>query len=168
MLMFSATGRPVFLVSPKISQTELDIQGWLATNPTEAEPGTYPKLLYNVNLPPQVVRDAQQEGEMGDAWRVLNVAPLPDVPTVALNPTSDSVGATPESTKFHVTITSPGVSGTWTVEKDMAWVTIVSPTTPQSVDGDVTYAVAANTGAMRTGHIDVNGKTFTITQSAGA
>ena len=167
MLMFSATGRPVFLVSPKISQTELDIQGWLATNPTAAEPGTYPKLLYNVNLPPQIVRDAQEEGEMGDAWRALNVQPLPDVPTVALDPTSDSVGATPETTRFHVTITGPGVSGTWTAETAAAWITIVAPTTPQSVDGDVTYAVAANVGAMRTADIDVNGKVFTVTQSAG-
>ena len=104
---------------------------------------------------------------MGDAWRTLNVAPLPEVPTVALNPTSDSVAATPETAKFAVTITGPGVSGTWTAAKTAAWLTIVAPTTPQSVDGDVTYAVAANIGTARTADITVNGKVFTVTQSAG-
>jgi len=149
-------------------QTEKDIADWIATNPTAAEPGAYPKLMYNVNLPPVVVRSAQEEGEMGEAWRALNVAPLPDVPTVALNPTSDSVASTPETTSFHVSITGPGISGTWTAETATVWLTIISPTTPQSVDGDVTYATAANsTGSVRTGTIDVNGKVFTVTQSAG-
>jgi hypothetical protein len=123
--------------------------------------------MYNVNLPPVIVRDPDHEDAMGDAWRPLNVAPLPDVPTVALNPTSDTVAATPETASFHVTITGPGVSGTWTATKTAAWLTIVSPTTPQSMDGDVTYAASANAGAVRTADIGVNGKVFTVTQSAG-
>jgi len=161
--MSSATGRPVRL-APAI---ERDVKDWLATNPLEAEPGSYPRLMYNINLPPQLVRDAEQESEMGDAWVPLNVAPLPDVPTVALNPTSDSVAATAETASFHVTITGPGISGTWTAEETSPWLTIVSPTAPQSVDGDVTYAASANAGAMRTADITVNGKAFTVTQSAG-
>ena len=150
-----------------ITETERDVKEWLTASPTEAEPGSYPKLFYNVNLPPTLVRDAAREAELGEAWRPLNVAPLPDVPTVSLNPTSDSVAATPETAKFAVTITGPGVSGTWTATKTAAWLTIVAPLTPQSVDGDVTYAVAANTGAMRSADITVNGKVFTVTQSAG-
>jgi hypothetical protein len=150
-----------------ITETERDVKEWLSASPTEAEPGSYPKLMYNVNLPPVIVRDADHEGAMGEAWRPLNVAPLPEVPTVALNPTSDSVAATPETASFHVTITGPGVSGTWTATKTAAWLTIVAPATPQSVDGDVTYAVAANVGVARTADITVNGKTFAITQSAG-
>jgi hypothetical protein len=150
-----------------MTETEQEVTNWLSTNPLEAEPGTYPKLFYNVNLPPQLVRDAEQESEMGDAWRALNVVPLPDVPTVALNPTSDTVAATAETASFHVTITGPGVSGTWTAEETSPWLTIVSPTTPQSVDGDVTYAASPNAGAVRTADIAVNGKVFTVTQSAG-
>ena len=157
----------MIIVLTKPSETDREIAQWLSTNPTEAEPGSYPKLAYNVNLPPVVLRDAEAEAAMGDAWRTLNVAPLPDVPTVALDPTSDSVAATPETANFHVTITGPGVSGTWTATKTAAWLTIVAPMTPQSVDGDVTYAVAANVGAMRTADITVNGKVFTVTQSAG-
>lgn len=150
-----------------LNQTERDVTAWLETSPLEAEPGTYPKLFYNVNLPPVVVRDVDAEDRLGDAWRALNVVPLPDVPTVALNPTGDSVAATPETANFAVTITGPGISGTWTATKTAAWITIVAPTTPQSVDGNVTYAVAANAGAMRTADITVNGKVFTVTQSAG-
>jgi hypothetical protein len=157
----------MIIVLTKPSQTDREIAQWLSTNPTEAEPGSYPKLAYNVNLPPVVVGDADEEAAMGDAWRTLNVAPLPDVPTVALDPTSDSVAATPETANFHVTITGPGISGTWTAEKTAAWLTIVAPTTPQSVDGNVTYAVAANTGAARTADITVNSKVFTVAQSAG-
>jgi Bacteriophage lambda head decoration protein D/Putative binding domain, N-terminal len=101
--------------------------------------------------------------ELGDA-----VGGIPAVPPVTLSPTSDSMSAAPETSSFRVTMTGPGVSGTWTAEKDVTWLTIVSPTAPQNADGDVTYAVAANVGAMRTGKITVNGKTFTVTQSAGA
>ena len=155
------------MTAPTASQADLDVTRWLEASPAEAEPGTYPKLMYNVNLPPVLIRDQTQEESMGDAWRVLNVAPLPEVPTVALNPTSDSVSATPETTRFHVAITGPGISGTWIAETPDAWITIVSPTTPQSVDGDVVYAVAANVGAMRTGDITVNGQVFAVTQSAG-
>src|SRR4249920_1276519 len=100
-----------------LTQTERDVAGWLATSPAEAEPGSYPKLMYNVNLPPVVVRDAEAEGKLGEAWRALNVVPLPDVPTVSLNTTSDTVAATAETASFHVTITGPGISGTWTAEE---------------------------------------------------
>jgi hypothetical protein len=155
-------------VSTKPSPTDQEVAQWLATNPAAAEPGSYPKLMYNVNLAPVVVRNLEQEASMGDAWRTLNVAPVPDVPPVTIDPTNDSLPATAGSGSFHVTITGPGASGTWIAEKDAmaTWLT-VSPTTPQSVDGNVSYSVTANTGAVRTANIYVNGKTFAITQSAG-
>jgi hypothetical protein len=86
---------------------------------------------------------------------------------VTLSPTSDTVAATPETASFHVTMTAPGM-GTWTPVKDSStWLSIVSPTAPQSTDGDVTYAVGLNnSGLSRTATITVNGKTFTINQSA--
>jgi hypothetical protein len=150
------------------TQEERDIRAWLSTNPTEAEPDAYPKLMYNVNLPPVVVRDAAAEDSMGEAWRVLNVSLVPEVPPVTINPTSASMEATAGSGSFTVTITGPGVSGTWTATKDSTatWLTF-SPDTPQSVDGDVTYSVTANIGAERSANIYVNGKTFSVTQAAG-
>jgi hypothetical protein len=103
--------------------------------------------------------------ELGEA-----AGEIPAVPTVTLSPTSDTLTSGAETASFRVTMTGPGVSGTWTAteEGSVSWLSIVSPTAPQSVDGDVTYAVTANAGALRTATINVNGKTFTVTQSAGA
>jgi hypothetical protein len=86
--------------------------------------------------------------------------------TVTLNPAGDSVAATAETSSFQVTVAG---TGTWTAVADAAatWLTVVSPTTPQEVSGTVTFAVAANAGAQRTGAITVNDQTFTVTQSAG-
>lgn len=100
--------------------------------------------------------------EIGDA---VEGAGTPAV--VTISPTSDSMGTTAETANFAVTKTG---GGTWTATKDPAatWLTIVSPTTPQSASGTVTYAVTTNTGAMRSANIDVNGKTFAVTQSGVA
>jgi hypothetical protein len=155
-----------------LTDTDTVVAAWLATNPTEAEPGSYPRLLYNVNLPPVLVHTAEEEANMGSAWRPVNLlapdGPLPDVPPVTIDPTSAAVAAAGESGSFAVTLTGPGLSGTWTAEKDAAadWLT-VTPDTPQSTDGDVNYTAAPNLGAERTANINVNGKTFAITQAAG-
>ena len=97
--------------------------------------------------------------------------PMWDVPPVALSPTSASaLAAGSTGSRFDVTITGEGTSGTWTVDKDSTalWLTVVSPTTPQSVDGSVTYDVAENLGVLREAHFYVNGKTFTVTQDGAS
>lgn len=93
---------------------------------------------------------------------------LPDVPGVTITPTSQTVLASGGSGSISVAITSPGVSGTWTVEPEASatWLTF-SPLTPQSADGTVTFTAAPNlTGAARVGHCYINGKTFTCNQGA--
>jgi len=149
-------------------EAERDVREWLAAKPAEAEPGAYPKLMYNVNLPPVIVRDAEHEAAMGEAWRVLDVGLIPAVPPVTITPASASVAAAAGSGTFAVAITGPGDSGTWIAEKDAAadWLT-VDPVDPQSDDGDVTYTVTENVDVERTANIYVNGKTFAITQAAG-
>lgn len=147
------------------SQAGQDTAVWLATNPLEAPAGSYPKLFYNINLPPILVRDAEQAAKLGDAWRPIDVVADSGTAIVSLTPPADSVGAVTETTTFHVTVTG---AGTWTAATAASWITIVSPTDPQSVDGDVTYSVTDNTGAERIGDITVNGKTFAVTQAAGA
>jgi hypothetical protein len=100
--------------------------------------------------------------------RVENL--LPDIPPVQISPTSAQVGKAPPGTgSFAVTITGPGASGTWTVEKDAAttWLTVDSPTAPQSTDGQVNYSYFVNLGAERVGKLNVNGQTFTVTQASG-
>jgi hypothetical protein len=94
---------------------------------------------------------------------------LPDVPPVTISPTSDDMGAGAGAGTFSVTMTGPGLSGTWTATKDSTatWLTY-TPITPQSTDGTVNYNATANAGAERVAHCYVNGKTFTITQAGTA
>jgi hypothetical protein len=93
---------------------------------------------------------------------------LPDVPSVTISPTSEELAAEGGEGSFGVSITGPGQSGTWTVDKDgvATWLTLVSPTTPQTEDGTVTYTVDANEGEARRANFYVNGKTFTVSQLA--
>jgi hypothetical protein len=93
----------------------------------------------------------------------------PDVPPVSISPTSNTVPASGGTGSIAVAITGEGQSGTWTVDKDAdaTWLSY-TPTTPQSEDGGVEYTADANTGAARTAHFYINGKTFTLNQSATA
>ena len=146
-------------------ETERDVKEWLAANPTEASPDAYPKLMYNVNLPPLIVRDADNENALGEAWRQLNVGVIPEVAPVTIDPETADVAAAGGSGTFHVTITGIGLENTWTATKDSSadWRTF-TPDTPQPADGDVTYTAAANLDVARTANIYVNGKTFVINQ----
>jgi hypothetical protein len=94
---------------------------------------------------------------------------IPPFPPVTLAPTSASPVAAGGAASFNVTIAGQGHTPTWSVTKDGAasWITIVSPTTPQSADGAVNYNVAANAGAQRTANMYVNGSTFIVTQAVG-
>jgi len=144
------------------------------------EPWKYPKLLYNVNVPPQMVNGPSEQKALGPQWRdfsdvaeavteLRNAAPPPpDVPPVTLQPTSQSFTAAGGNSSFQVTVDGPGISGTWTVDKDAAadWLTVIAPTTPQEDDGVVNFAVAVNGDpAERTANLYVNGKTFAVTQA---
>jgi hypothetical protein len=92
-------------------------------------------------------------------------APLPDVPGVSISPVGVQVPYMGGGGTIFVVITSPGVSGTWTVTKDASadWLTF-TPTTPQSTDGEVQYTAAANDGDARSANLYINGKTFAVDQ----
>lgn len=125
------------------------------------------RLMYNVNLPPVWVYSVAQQDALGNSWREL-IIPVPDAVVVSINPTTADWPPVNGSGSFFVTITN--CSGTWTATKDASadWVTIVSPTTPQSTNGTVNYSVVSNAGPARAANIYVNGKPFAITQQAGA
>lgn len=96
---------------------------------------------------------------------------LPDVPPVTLSAISASLDDLGGPVQFTVTVDGPGVSGTWTVDKDAGadWLTVSSPTTPQTESGDVIADVAANVDATeRTANLYINGKTFTVNQAGVA
>jgi hypothetical protein len=151
---------------PKLVKTEEEEkalgEGWSADYIYQA----YPKIMFGPNGETKNAANPEEEAALaGEGW--TDVAPvIPDVPPVTLNPTSASLPATAGTGTFTVTITGTGLSNTWTVVPDAAatWLSITSPTAPQSVNGPVSYSVTENTDVARTAGVYVNGKTFTIDQ----
>jgi hypothetical protein len=96
--------------------------------------------------------------------------PIPDVPPVTLTPTTNSHSQAGGVGTFQVTVDGPGTSGTWTVQKqsEATWLTVDSPTTPQTESGPVSYTVAPGDGTAKTGQLYINGKTFNVVQRSTA
>ncbi len=78
----------------------------------------------------------------------------------ALSPTGQGFGSQGGLGSFTVTIGSTCI---WSLNPSASWITIL-PSGSQG-SGQVTYAVAANTGGARTGTISVAGQSFNISQS---
>jgi hypothetical protein len=80
--------------------------------------------------------------------------------TFTLSPSSASYGAAAGSGSF--TVTASDAACMWSADPLDPWIAITT------VNGStVTYGVTQNSGAPRTGTIDVEGQTFTITQANG-
>lgn len=82
----------------------------------------------------------------------------------SLAPPAQSVGAAGGDTS--VSVTAPGGCG-WAASSQAAWITVTSGATG-SGDGTVSLAIAANSGAERTGTVTIGGQVFTVTQAAGS
>ncbi|HEY6804209.1 MAG TPA: M12 family metallo-peptidase [Pyrinomonadaceae bacterium] len=80
----------------------------------------------------------------------------------ALSPNSGSFGPAGGSNSFSVATSD---TCGWSAVSNAAWITTASSGTGA---GTVSYSVASNSGAARTGTITVAGQSFTITQSAGS
>jgi hypothetical protein len=79
-----------------------------------------------------------------------------------INPTSQTFPAAGGSSSVTVT----GAAGcTWAAISNDSWITITAGASGNG-SGTVTYSVAVNTGAQRTGTATIAGHTFTVTQSA--
>jgi hypothetical protein len=93
-----------------------------------------------------------------------NLLPPPPVDAVvSLSPTGAIPNASGGSDLFRVMITG---TGTWTATSGTAWLTIDSPTAPQTQSGDVHYTVDPNSDTgVRAGDINVNSESFTVTQA---
>ena len=81
--------------------------------------------------------------------------------TYALAPAAASVAATAGSGSIGIT-TQAGCA--WNPASNAAWLT---PGSSASGSGTLTYSVAANTGAARSGTVTIGGVAFTVTQAAG-
>ena len=82
--------------------------------------------------------------------------------SIVLSPTSVSVGASGGSST--ITITTSSVCNWVSISND-AFIVLTSPSSG-SGNGSLTFSVAANTGAARTGTITVSGQTITVSQAA--
>ncbi len=80
--------------------------------------------------------------------------------TYSINPTSQSFVAVGGTGSVAVTA---GSGCGWTATSNAAWITVTSGASGNG-NGTVSYSVAVNTGAARSGAITIAGQTFTVTQ----
>jgi all-beta uncharacterized protein/BACON domain-containing protein len=90
--------------------------------------------------------------------------PPPPTPgcTYTINPTSFSAAGAGASSTLQVQTAS---ACAWAVTSDVTWIGVSA--TSGTGAGSISFTVAANTGAARTGHLTVGGQTLTVTQAAG-
>ncbi|MGA9774212.1 MAG: BACON domain-containing carbohydrate-binding protein [Blastocatellia bacterium] len=80
----------------------------------------------------------------------------------SISPTSGAMGAGGGPGGVNV---MTGAGCIWTAQSNAAWITITAGGSG-SGNGTVSYQVAANTGAARTGTLTIAGQTFTLSQGA--
>jgi hypothetical protein len=84
--------------------------------------------------------------------------------TYTINPTNKSVASVGGT--YSVTVTTIAGCG-WTAVSGASWLNVVSGASG-TTSATVTYSVATNTGAARTGTIAIAGTTLTVSQAAAA
>ena len=94
----------------------------------------------------------------GQSFIVSQDAPC----TATINPSNNTVIAAGGGGSFNLTV---GPTCPWTVEVSDPWITLTSATSG-SGNATISYTVAANTGAQRSGSIMVAEKTYIISQDA--
>jgi uncharacterized protein (TIGR03437 family) len=82
----------------------------------------------------------------------------------SLSASSASPAAAQSTGSVTVTVTS-GSGCSWTVANNLSWITITSANSFTG-NGTVTYSVAANTGAARSGSFTIAGQPYTVNQAA--
>jgi len=99
----------------------------------------------------------------GTVFRLdVGLAPLSNSCTYSLR--SDNASYSGEGGSGSVTVAASGTDCPWTAISNDSFITITSSTNGTGV-GTVSYTVAANSAAARTGTITIAGQTFTISQT---
>jgi hypothetical protein len=81
----------------------------------------------------------------------------------SINPSSQSFNAA-GGTGGPIAVSAPE-SCDWTAASNASWITVLSGSSDRG-NGSVTFGVAANTGAARTGTMTIAGRVFTVSQAA--
>ena len=120
------------------------------------------------------VRELSEAFPVDGTWEMSPVVRITGLmvditPEVTVTPASATPLAAGGAASFAVTVVQ-SAGGSWMPTTSAPWLSIQSPTVPQSADGSVSYTVAAQEAGApeRVGTIMVAGKTFTVTQAAGA
>jgi hypothetical protein len=137
---------------------------WIAMAPPTS--GTGPGVI-SFTVPPNT--GAERTGAIivsGTRAAVIQSAAAPPVNcNSTISPTSQSIGAA-GGPGVPISVALPA-SCAWSAVSNVPWITVTSATTGTG-NGTVTFAVAANPGAERTGTITVASRTFTVTQAGVA
>jgi hypothetical protein len=83
--------------------------------------------------------------------------------TASIQPTSQSIGFAGGTGSAAVT-SNPGCA--WTSTSNAPWITVTSGATGVG-NGNVTFGIAANSSAARSGTLTIAGQTFTVNQATG-
>ena len=100
----------------------------------------------------------------GQRANVMQSAAAPPNCNTAISPSSQNVPAAGGS--GSISVESQGVCE-WSAVSNASWITVTSGS-PGRGNGVVTFTVAANAGAARTGTISLANRSFTVSQAAGA
>ncbi|HYM24625.1 MAG TPA: BACON domain-containing carbohydrate-binding protein [Vicinamibacterales bacterium] len=106
--------------------------------------------------------DAARTGTMTVAGKTFTVNQAAAGCSYLLSPASQSVDSGGGSGSFTV---ASGAWCSWNAAAGMTWISITGGASG-SGNGTVSFSVAANSGAARSGTISVGGQTFTISQAA--
>ena len=103
----------------------------------------------------------------GQTFTVSQAAAPPPPPpscTYTIAPMSESIAAA-GGAGTAIAVTTGGTCAWTAISNAPSWITITAGATGTGT-GSVSFTVAANTGAARTGTMTIAGRTFTVTQAA--
>ena len=139
---------------------------WITlTGPTT---GTGPAVIgftFSPNIGAERTGSIVVAGQRATVIQGAAATPTPPTCDASISPTSESIGAS-GGAGTPITVTS-AAGCAWSAGSTVPWITITAGATG-SGNGTVTFLVAANTGAARTGTIAIASHVFTVSQSAGA
>ena len=64
---------PPLVVHTQEEADALDPNEWTENPPPAGTPASYPKLMFNVNVSPKIVGDADEEKALGSDWHEFNL-----------------------------------------------------------------------------------------------
>ena len=136
---------------------------WISlTSPTTGSGGTVMTFTVAPNAGSERTGGINVAGQRASVTQ-SGVAASPTNCTVQISPSGQSLPVSGGTGTISVTATPS--TCTWAADSSVSWITLTSGSSGAG-NGAVTFLVAANTGAARTGTISIASRTFTVSQAA--